>query len=153
MGCEFTASRQYLVFLFMDSAQVFSRRLLIEPLQNLPRALPSPRSSPTALAQIVGASLLDQPLQDLEVTISGCLIGHFFMPRTALAPRPAQHVQVTFKSSPITKILRVPRAGRVLTPNPLEHIKVAANSSATTRSGPPRTPLRPQPLDQLQVAI
>ena len=47
--------------------QVFSRRSLAEPLQNLPRTLPSLHSSPTAPILIVGASFLDQPLQDLEV--------------------------------------------------------------------------------------
>ena len=59
-------------------------------LQNLPRTLPSLMSSITALSLIVGASLLDEPPQDLEVTIPGCSTGHFFIPRTALAPRVAQ---------------------------------------------------------------
>ena len=74
------------------------------------------------------------------------------MPRTALAPRPTQDLQVTITSSVITNI-RVPRAGWALSPHPLKHLKVTAISSISTRCDPPRTTLRPQPLDHLQVAM
>ena len=81
-------------------ASFFLRRsLVVQPFQHLPRTLPSLHSSPTALALIVGASLLDEPLQDLEVTTLGCSTGRSSIPRTALAPRPAQDLQVTMKSS------------------------------------------------------
>ena len=159
--------------------KVFSLRSLVEPLQHLPRTLPSLHCSLTALPLIVGASSLDQPLQDLEVTTAGCntgrssiprtalaprpaqdlqattagcSIGHFFIPRTALAPRPAQDLQVTMKSSVLTNT-RVPRAGRVLTTHPLEHLKLTATSSLNIRPSIPRTPLRPQPLEHLQMAM
>ena len=188
-------------------ASFYSRRSLVEPLQHLPCALPSHHSIPAALSLIVGASHLDEPLQDLEVTTLGCSpgrssiprtalaprpaqdlqvtftssiitntrapragrvlsphplehlqmttlgcsTGHFFIPRTALTPRPAQDLQVTFTSSLITNI-RVPRAGRVLIPHPLKHLQVTALSSPTTRRCPPRTAHSPQPLDHLKVA-
>ena len=131
--------------------QVFSRRSLAEPLQNLPRTLPSLHSSPTAPILIVGASFLDQPLQDLEVTTLGCSTGHSIIPSTALTPHIAQDLQVTITSS-VKKNILVPRAGRVLSLHPLEHLKVTAKSSTTTRHFPPRTALRPQPLDHFQVA-
>ena len=148
------ASRVYAVSILSFHglfASFFSQRSLIEPLPNLPRTLPSSRSSNTAPILIVGASFLDQPLQDLELTITGCKTGHVFMPRTALTPCPAQDLQVTITSSVITNT-RVPRAGRVLSPHPLEHLKVTATSSLITRLFIPPTALRPQPLDHLKMA-
>ena len=130
-------------------ASFYSRLSLVEPLQHLPCALPSHHSIPAALSLIVGASHLDEPLQDLEVTTLGCSPGRSSIPRTALAPRPAQDLQVTFTSSIITNI-RVPRAGRILSPHPLQHHKVTALSCPATRPCPPRTPLRPQPLHHLK---
>ena len=133
--------------------QVFSLRSLVEPLQNLPRAIPSILSSLTAFAlTVVGAFLLDQPDQELEVTIHGCSPGHVFMPRTALTPRPAQDVKVTFKSSVITN-LRVPRPGRVLTTHPLEHFKVTTLGCSTGHFIIPRTALAPRPAQDVQVTI
>ena len=134
-----------------NSSQVFSRRSLVEPLQNLPRALPSLHSSLTAHILIVGVSLLDEPVQDLEVTILGSSTGQAITPRTALPLCPAQDVEVTFTCSVITNT-RVPRAGRVLSPHPLEHLKVTALSCPTTRQCPTRTALCPQPLHHLQLA-
>ena len=132
--------------------QVFSRRSLAEPLQNLPRTLPSLHSSPTAPILIVGASFLDQPLQDLELTIRGCSPGQVFNPRTALAPRPAQDVQVTITSSRNTN-LRVPRAGRVLSQHPLEHLKVITLVCSPAHVFIPRTALAPRPAQDLQVTL
>ena len=133
------------------SSQVFSRRSLVKPLQNLPGLLPSLHCSITAHILIVGVSLLDEPDQDLEVTITGSITDQAITPRTALPPCPAQDVQVTSTNSVITNI-RVPRAGRVLSPHPLEHLKATAKSCPMTRQCPPRTALCPQPLHHLQLA-
>ena len=134
-------------------ASFFLRRsLVVQPLQNLPRTLLSPRSSHTALSLTVGASLLDEPLQDLEVTPQGCSTGRSSIPRTALAPRPAQDVQVTMLGCVITNI-RVPRAGRVLSPHPLEHFKVTTLGCSTGHFIIPRTALAPRPAQDVQVTI
>ena len=99
-----------------------------------------------------GRVLSPHPLEHFKVTTLGCSTGRSSIPRTALAPRPAQDLQVTMKSS-VMNNPTVPRTGRVLSPHPLEHLKATATSSTSTRPGTPRTTLRPQPLQHLKMAM